>query len=114
MLVVGHDPGALMEIGCDRRIAPTMPIHADFSIAIKIIEQHVFARQLVMIGRDVLAEHYQIGITISRRPTPGVLKRAKDLIVSAVLFDDVKHVLDWTGFAHLVGNNAVAASRRAQ
>ena len=57
-------------------------------VDVEVVEQHEFARQLVMIGRDVLAEQHQRGIAVA------FLHVAEHLIVGAILLDDVDDVLD--------------------
>src|SRR5437867_5933152 len=112
MFGVGHDPGALIEVSRNRSITPTVAIDAHLAIAIKIIQQHVFARELMMVGSDILAEHDQVGITVAGGPSLRILERAEKLVVSAVFFDDVKHVFDGAGLANLVRNDTAASHWR--
>ena len=65
-----------------------MAVGADIAVDVEIVEQDEFARQLVEIGREVLAEEDQ------RRVAVAFFHVAQHLIVAAILLDDVDDVLD--------------------
>src|SRR6266446_3380345 len=105
MARVGENPGALIEIGGNSRIAPTMSIRAHFAITIKIIEQDIVAGQLMLVGRHIFAVHDEIGISVSRRFALGILEIAKDLVVRAILFNDIEDIFDRAWLADAIGNH---------
>ena len=113
MLRIAHDPGPLLEIGHDRAVAPVVAVNAHLAVAVEIVQEHVIAGQLMVVGRDVLAVHHQGRIAVARRAALGVFEVAEHLVVGAVLFDDVEHVLDRAVAAGLVGDAAVALGHRA-
>ena len=65
-----------------------MPVGGDFALDIKVIEQHELAGQGVMVRRDRVGEEAQVRVAVA------FLDVAEDLVVGAVLFDDVEYVLD--------------------
>ena len=70
-----------------------MAIGTDHSRAIRIVEEHEFARDFVLVGRDALAENAQRWIAIA------FAHIAQHLVIGAVLFDDINDVLKQAGFA---------------
>src|SRR5207247_8493900 len=68
---------------------------------IKIVEQHELARELVVVGCDFFTEQTQPRIAVALRQV------AKDLVVGAVLLDDVNAILDRAGSTHSGGNRVV-------
>src|SRR5882672_2921557 len=111
MARVGENPGTLIEIGGNSRIAPTMSIRAHFAITIKIIEQDIVAGQLMLVGRHIFAVHNEIGISVSRRLARGILEIAKDLVVRAILFNDIENVFDRAWLADTIGNDGLTWHR---
>src|SRR5271156_3664159 len=65
-----------------------MAVAGYFSAVIKIVEHTELQSQLVLVGRDVSPVKRQRWIAIAH------FEIAKDLIVRAVFFDDINHVLD--------------------
>src|SRR4029077_3000830 len=86
---VGDGPGFLVVVAGDRCGGPEMAVSRNFSAVVKIIEHAELQRQLVLIGRDVLAEHGE------RRIAVADFQIAKNLIVGTVFLDDVDDMLDW-------------------
>src|SRR6476646_9361595 len=76
-VVVGHVCGG----------GPYVSLRTDFGVGKETIKQSETQRERVMIRRDVLSEEDQAGIAIA------FFQIAEYLIISAVLFDDVDHVL---------------------
>src|SRR5438874_12191570 len=99
MFGVRGDPGTLGVIGGDGGITPTVSVHADLPVAIEVVQQDVLAGELMVIGRDVVTVDGEIGITITRRLAGGITKIAEDLVVGAVLFDDIEDRFDGTCIA---------------
>src|SRR5437867_12173142 len=104
---IRKDPGALIEIRGDSGVAPTVSIHAHFAIAIKIIKQDIVAGQLMLVGRHIFAVHNEIGISVSRRLALGILEIAKDLVVRAILFNDIENIFDRAWLADTIGNDGL-------
>ena len=75
-----------------------MPVVADLGVDVEVVEQHELARQGVGVGRRILAEEAEARIAVSRRQV------AEDLVVGAVLLDDVEDVRDRRGVADARGN----------
>ena len=67
---------------------------ADLRVHVEVVEQHELAGERVRIGRHVLAEEAERRIAVSLGDVP------EDLVVGAVLPDDVEDVLDRRGGAH--------------
>ena len=55
----------------------------------EVIEEHELTSQLVVIRRDGIAQDGQLRLSLA------ALEIAEHLIVGAVLFDHIDHVLDW-------------------
>ena len=72
-----------------------MAIHADLTIRIQVVKQHILLREGAVVRRDVIPKNAQIRIAIS------LWKVSEDLIVGSVLLDDIDDILDWAGDAHL-------------
>ena len=100
-------PGFFDKIGRVGGHAPFVAIGADFAFDIKIIQQHKLTRQLVVVGRGPLGKQAELRIAIALR------KIAQHLIVSSVLFDDVKTVLERACLARLQWNGIAGWRRRA-
>src|SRR2546422_820765 len=111
MFGIGKDPGTLVEISGDGGIAPAMSIDADFTIAIQVIQQDIIARELVLIGRHILAVHYQIGVSVSGGFALRILKITEYLIISAILFNDVENVLYRARLTDPIGNDRFTGYR---
>ncbi len=63
-----------------------MSIAGHLAAVVKVVEHTELPRQLVLVGRDVVAVHHQRWVAI------GFLDVAEDLIVGAILLDDVDHM----------------------
>ncbi len=85
---IGDGPSLLRIVAGDGGHRPHVAVAGNFAATVKIIEDAELPRQLVLVGRDLLAVHAKRRVGIAG---PEV---AKDLIVSPVLFDDVDHVLN--------------------
>ena len=70
-----------------------MAVGADFGIRVEIVQQHELAGEPVQVGRDALREQAQLRIAVALRQV------AQDLVVGAVLLDDVEAVFDWAWLA---------------
>ena len=86
-------PGLLQIIRADGRIRPHVPIARHLARIEEVIEHAELQRQLVLVGSNRLAIHGQAGIAISHRLSV-LLQIAKNLIVGAILLDDVDDVLE--------------------
>ena len=69
-----------------------MAVHADFAVAVEVIQQNIVACQLVVIGGYLLTIHRQFDLAIAGGRALRIAEVAKHLIVRAVLFDDVAEV----------------------
>jgi hypothetical protein len=84
---------------------PLVPVAAVSTGSVEIIEEHKRIGQPVLVRGDVVAEHDERGVAIS------LFHVAEDLIVRAVLFHHVDHMLDerrlsgapWNGHRRHVG-----------
>ena len=65
-----------------------MAVAGNFSAVVKIVEHAELQRQFVLVGSDVLAVHRERWIAVSH------FQITQNLIVGAVFFEDVDHVLD--------------------
>ena len=90
---VGESPVAGDVIGVVGHRRPGMAVGRDVAVAVEVVEQHELLGQLVMVGRHLAAEHDQRRIAVAARQV------AEDLIVGAILLDDVDDVLDRRGIA---------------
>ena len=104
---VAQRPGALIKVRGHRRITPAVTVHAHLAIAVQVVEQDVVTRDGVLVRRDVLAINRDLGIAIADGLAVRILHVAQHLVIGAVLFDDVEHMLDRAGIAHLRGDHAV-------
>ena len=95
---VGQGPVPRDVVGVIRHRRPGVPVGRDVAVAIQVVEQHELFGQLVMVGRDLAAEHHQRRIAVAARHV------AEDLIVGAILLDDVQHILDRRRLADLGRN----------
>ena len=109
-----HRIPALHVVAGGGGVRPYVAVAGDVAGIIKIIEHAELPRQLVMVGRNLLAVHYQRGVSV------GFLDVAKDLIVGAVLLDDVQHMLDGVatggegklrGLTHLIALHHLVSQR---
>src|SRR2546426_610311 len=101
VVAVAHGPGLLDEIGGIGAHGPLVAVGADFTLDVKVVEQHKVARQLVVVGGDALVEQAKARVAVAFGQV------AEDLVVGAVLFDDVNAILDRTGFTHFNGDRIV-------
>ena len=101
IMAVAERPEFFDKIRGIRAHAPFMAVGAHLALDIKIVEQHEFARELVVVGRDFFTEQTQARIAVALRQI------AQDLVVGAVLLDDVDAILDRAGFTHSSGNRVV-------
>jgi hypothetical protein len=62
--------------------------HADLAIDKEIIQRHEIARELMMNRRNIFAKQSQLWITVTAAQV------AQNLIVGAILFDNVKTLFD--------------------
>ena len=80
------------------RGAPLVAVGAEDAGAVGVVEQDELADELVLIGSDLVAEDAEVWIAVA------FLDVAEDLIVGAILLDDVDDVLDEARFADALGN----------
>ena len=84
-----------------------MAVHADLAVAVEVVEQHVVAGELVLVGGDGFSPYIaRLGSPLPAGLPLGVPEVAEHLVVGAVLLDDVEHVLDRAGLADLGGDHA--------
>src|ERR1017187_9028580 len=88
LATVGDLPGLFVVIAGDGRGRPKMSVAGNFSAVVKVIEHAELQGEFVLVGCEVGAIHRQRRVTVTR------LQITKNLIVSAILFDDVNHVLN--------------------
>ena len=110
---VGENPSALIEVGRDRRVAPTVPVHAHFAVAVEIVEQDKIARELVMVGRDFFTVEREVRVAVAEGPSLRISQIAEHLVVGAVLLDDVEDVPDRARGADFRRDHAVVFRRGA-
>src|SRR5579863_1929619 len=79
-------PGLLGVVAGDGRSGPHVPVAGNFAAVVKVVDHAKLPRQLVLVGRDRLAVHRQ------RRVAVALANVAEDLVVGAVLFNDVDDV----------------------
>ena len=80
--------GLVVDVGAARRRAPLPAVLADLARAVEVVEVHEPLGQRVKVGRDRLRELGDARVAVA------ALDVAEDLIVGAVLLDDVDHVPD--------------------
>ncbi len=85
---VGQGPVAGDVVGVVGHRRPGMAVGRDVSVAVEVVEQHELLGQLVVVGRHVAPEHHQRRVAVASGHV------AEDLVVGAILLDDVEHVLD--------------------
>src|SRR5262249_24291852 len=83
---VVHGNGALDKIRGAGSGAPVPAVAADLAAVIEVIEGDKLARDGVMVGRERFRKQVQPGIAIA------FFQIAQDLVIGAVLFDDVNDV----------------------
>ena len=101
VVAVTHRPGLLDEIGGIGAHGPLVAIGADFTLDVKVVEQHKVARQPVVVGSDALVEQAKARVAIAFGQV------AEDLIVGAIFLDDVNAILDRSGLTHFNGDRIV-------
>ncbi len=67
---------------------PRVPVGGDHAVAVEVVEQHELLGQRMQVGRRLAPEDAELRIAV---PPADV---AKDLVVGAVLFDDVDNMLE--------------------
>ena len=103
--VVGR-PDLLDEVGGIRAGRVRVAVVADLGVDVEVVEQHELPRDGVGVRRDLLAEQAQVRVAVAP------LEVAEDLVVGAVLADDVEDVLDGRRIAHLPRDRRGASRRR--
>ena len=100
--------GAFHVVGGEGGVGPLMAVGAEDAGAVGVVEQHELAGQLVLVGRDALAEDAEGRVAVA------LFHVAQHLVVGAVLLDDVDDVLEDARFAHALGHGArrLAGARR--
>src|SRR2546430_1385671 len=106
VVAVTHRPGLLDEIGGIGGHGPLVAIGADFALDVKVVKQHKVARQLVVVGSDALVEQAKARVAVAFGQV------AEDLIVGAILLDDVNAILDRAGVTHLNRDRIVRRALR--
>src|SRR3954453_10439234 len=82
-----------------------MAIGRYVTIAVKVVKQDKLFGQLVVIGSDVTPEHHEGRVAVTPREV------AKNLVVSPVLFDDIKNMFNRRWVAHTGGNRRLLGMR---
>ena len=85
--VIGR-PQLFIEIGGVARVGPRMTVHTDLGIAVQIVEKEKLLGQAVLVGCHRTSENGESRIAVALWQVP------KNLIVGAVLLDDVNDMLD--------------------
>ena len=93
--VVGR-PDLLDEVGGVGPRRVRVAVVADLGIDVEVVEQDELPRDGMRVRRGLLAEQAQVRVAVP------AFEVAEDLIVGAVLADDVEDVLDGRGIAHLL------------
>src|SRR5258707_9643115 len=93
-------PHLLVVVSGDRRIRPGMAVHANLAIAVQIVEKNPLVSNSVMIRRNFFTEYRKPGVPVTFRNV------TKELIVGAILFDHIDHMLDWRARPYLLWNDA--------
>ena len=101
---IAQRPDPLDEVGGIGAHRPFVAVGADLAVDVEVVEQHELAGQGVMVGRDRLGEQAEVRVAVAFGHV------AEDLVVGAVLLDDVDDILDRRRVADL-GGNRVARRR---
>ena len=80
---IDERPDLLDEVGGVGAHRPFVAVGRHLAVAVEVVQQHELAGQLVVVGRDLLGEEAQVRVAIA------LLHVAEDLVVGAVLLDDV-------------------------
>ena len=102
LAAIGDLPGLLGVVAGDGRSGPDVPVAGDLAAVVEVVENAELPRQLVLVGRDVFAIHHQ------RRIAVGLADVAEELIVGAVLLDDVDDVVN--GIAAVLEDDLAGAA----
>ncbi len=92
--------GPLHVVGGDGSVGPLVTVGAEDARAVGVVEQRELAGQLVLVGRDTLAEDAERGVAVALFHVP------EHLVVGAVLFDDIDHVFEDARFADALRHRA--------
>src|SRR5206468_10696739 len=80
---------ALLEVIGDIRLrTPLMAVRAEHTAAVEVVQQYKLLGESMVVGGDITAEMHEGRIPVSLRQI------SEDLVVGAVLLDDVEHVLE--------------------
>jgi hypothetical protein len=93
-------PLLFVEVGGVGRVGPGVAVDRDFAVTVEVVEEDVLLDEGMLVGSDLLAEEDEFGVAV------GVRDVAEDLVVGAVLFDDVDDVLDGAGLADALRDDA--------
>ena len=97
-VAVAERPLLLDKVGSKGPHAPLMAVGADLTLHIEVVEQDKLAGQGVVIGGDLLRKQTE------RRVAAALRHVAEDLVVGAILLDDVDHMRDRACVAFGSGN----------
>ena len=86
-------PGLFQIIGADARRGPYVSVAGDFAGIEEVVEHSELQCELVLVGRDPVAEHRHFRIAIAHRLSV-LFEVPQNLIVGTVFLDDVDHVVD--------------------
>ena len=92
-------PQLFIEIGGVARVGPRMTVHTDLGIAVQIIDQEKLFGQAVLVGRHRTSENGESRVAVALWQVP------KNLIVGAVLLDDINDMLDRRTHPHPIGQD---------
>src|SRR4051812_13019900 len=87
-VAVTKRPGLLHEVGGVRAAGPFVPVRADFTFDIEVVEQDELVRERVMIGSNICTEKAERWVCIA---FPNV---TKDLVERSIFLDDIDDVLN--------------------
>ena len=77
-----------------------MAVLGNLAVAVEVVQKHELLRQCVLIRRHLAPEEHQFRVAIA------LWEVAENLVVSAVLFENVNYVLDRARLADALGNRA--------
>src|SRR5437879_5196911 len=85
-----------------------MSVGADLAVAVKVVEQNVVPRDLVVVRSDEFAVNSQVRIAVAGRSARGIAKITQYLVVGPVFLNDIEDVFDWAGLADTIRDGRVA------
>ena len=90
-------PRALGVVAGDGGSRPDVSVARNLAAVVEVVEQPELPRQLMLVRRDVLTIHRQRRIAVAHAYV------TKELIVGAILLDDVNHMVNQDSYQPLNG-----------